>query len=358
MSASRREFLVLAGAAALAACGPSTGPGDPTPTPTPPADPRLRALDAAVRYLEGRQTGDGSFPSDIYAFWRLGQSTTGFALLALMAAGRSPEARLDKGVEALLALRAPDGAIGFAGPVPDYPTYATALALKVLRQRLPEACGPSEAWLLSQQFRAEVGWAGHPALGGWGMGSRFVLEPPQAGHVDISMTRRVLEALPAYFDGREAALAFVRRCKGDDAGFFYSPVDLALNKGQTDRSGYGTSTADGVLALLALGLPDDDPEVTAAAAFLRSIHGVVDNPGVAGGPRAPFAPAMRFSYRAGSSRVFARLGGPDGWKQAVVQALVAEQATDGSFANESNLQKEDDPLIATSFAIQALVHAA
>ena len=355
MSATRREFLVLASAAALAACGPSVQNPEPTPTP---ADPRLQALGAAVRYLEGRQAGDGSFPSDVYAFWRFGQSTTGFVLLALLAAGSSLPVRLDKGVEALLGMRGPDGAIGFVGPVPDYPTYATALALSVIRKLRPEETAPSEAWLLSQQFRADAGWADHPARGGWGMGSRFVLEPPQAGHVDLSMTRRVLEAMPAHFDGRDAALEFVRRCKGDDAGFFYSPVDLALNKGQTNRSGYGTSTTDGILALLALGLPDDDPEVTAPAAFLRSIHQVADNPGVAGGPQAPFAPAMRFSYRADSSQVFARLGGPDGWQRAVVEALVAEQAPDGSFANESALQKEDDPLIATAFAVQALVHAA
>jgi hypothetical protein len=357
VSASRREFLVLAGAATLAACGATVEPPEPTPSAGPSTDPRSAALASAVRYLEARQAGDGSFPSDVYGFWRFGQSTTGFVLLALLAAGRTEPQRLDRGVQALLAMRGPDGAVGFGGPVPDYPTYATALALSVFRQLRPDEAASSEAWLLSQQFRASGGWADHPALGGWGMGSRFVLEPPQAGHVDISMTRRVLEALPGSFDGKDAALAFVRRCKADDSGFFYSPVDLALNKGHTDRSGYGTSTADGLLALLALGLPDDDPEVIAAADFLRSIHGVTENPGVTGGPKAPFAPAMRFSYRAGSSRVFARLGGPDGWKRSVVDALVAEQRPDGSFANESNLQKEDDPLVATAFAVQALVHA-
>jgi len=350
---SRREFLVLAGAAALAACGP----GEPAEPSTLPPDPRQAAIEAAVRWLEGRQAADGSFPSDIYAFWRLGQSTTGFVLLALMAAGRTDEALLDRGVDALLRMRGLDGSIGFAGPVPDYPTYATALALKVLRRRRPEETGPCETWLLSQQFRAEGGWADHPALGGWGMGSRFELKPPQAGHVDLSMTRRALEALPGDFDGDDLARDFVRRCRGDDGGFFYSPVDPALNKGHTDRSGYGTSTADGVLALLALGFHAEHDEVTSAVEFLRSIHGVADNPGVAGGPKAPFAPAMRFSYRAGSSQVFALLGGPDGWQQAVVEALVAEQAPDGSFRNESNLQKEDDPLVATAFAVQALVAA-
>jgi hypothetical protein len=360
MQTSRRRFLVLTAAAALAGCSsePATEPASLTPPdPTPPADLRADALDRAVRYLEGRQADDGSFPSDIYAFWRLGQSTTGFVLLSLIAAGMSDEARLDAGVGALLRLRGEDGSLGFAGPVPDYPVYATALALRVLQQRRPAETAPSATWLLGQQFRAAGGWQGHPAEGGWGMGSRFELKPPQAGHVDVSMTRRVLECLGPDFEGREQALAFVRRCRADDDGFVYSPVDPALNKGLTVTAGYGTATADGLLALLALGLPTSDPEVAAAAAFLRDHHDPKVNPGIADGPKFPYAEAMRFNYRATSSRVFAALGGPDGWQRPLIDALVAEQADDGSFRNESNLQKEDDPLIATAFAVEALVHA-
>lgn len=358
MRPTRREVLAGMGALAISACGgPGTGP-EPTPAPTSPPDPREAALAAAVRWLESRQVDDGSFPSDMYGFWRLGQTTTGFVLLALMRAGTTEPSRIDRGVAALLRMRGADGALGFAGVVPDYPTYASAFAASVLRERRPEEAGPTVSWLLSQQFRAGGGWEGHPAQGGWGMGSRFELAPPQAGHVDISMTRRVLEALPADFEGRPEALAFVRRCRGEDGGFFYSPVDPSLNKGLTDRMGYGTATADGILALLALGIAADDPEVEAPLDFLRGLHESDVNPGVAGGPRDPYAPAMRFSYRAGAAQVFARLGGPPGWQQGVTGAVVREQAADGSFRNESNLQKEDEPLVATAFAVETLVFAA
>jgi hypothetical protein len=41
----------------------------------------------------------------------------------------------------------------------------------------------------------------------------------------------------------------------------------------------------------------------------------------------------------------------------VVDGLLRTQRSDGSWANPENLVKEDDPLIATPFAIRALVAA-
>jgi len=67
-----------------------------------------------------------------------------------------------------------------------------------------------------------------------------------------------------------------------------------------------------------------------------------------------FGTAMRGYYRAASAEVFARLEGPSGWRESLVDAVLAEQAEDGSWRNESPLQKEDDPLVATGFAVQAL----
>ncbi len=70
-----------------------------------------------------------------------------------------------------------------------------------------------------------------------------------------------------------------------------------------------------------------------------------------------FAEAMRGYYRAGAARCFARRGGPPGWRQPLATAIVAEQHEDGSFRGTNGLQKEDDPIIATAFAVQALAAA-
>ncbi len=70
-----------------------------------------------------------------------------------------------------------------------------------------------------------------------------------------------------------------------------------------------------------------------------------------------FAEAMRGYYRAGAARCFARWGGPEDWRSRLAMAIVTEQHPDGSFRATNGLQKEDDPIVATGFAVQALAAA-
>jgi hypothetical protein len=184
------------------------------------------------------------------------------------------------------------------------------------------------------------------------------------------MTRRALEGLrSAGIEPGDAtfrlAFRFVMRSRGADGGFVYSPVEPQLNKGLRHGEGfmsYGSATCDGLLALRAVSpgdiaaqAPDQRPAATRLAlAKLRSMHRTDANPGLQGGPMEPFATAMRGYYRAASSRVFSAFGGPDGWQRAMTEAVCGEQRGDGSWQNESNLQKEDDPLVATAFAVRAL----
>ncbi len=342
---TRRRFLALIGTAAAASAVAACRRPEPAPAPPPPS-----SLDRAVGWLR-RQSGDGVFRSSTYGFFAEGQSLTPFVTLALL------RADVDVDPAGVLSLRAEDGSWGLATSVPDYPVYATSLALTCLREL---GAASSSAWLRAQQLLD--GWSDTPAHGGFPMGSRKPPKPPHAGHVDLSMTRRAIEALAdddAWDDdARAAARGFVLRCRTDDGGFVYSPVQPMLNKGAGGpASGYGSATCDGLLALLALGAPPDDAIVAAAHAFVVANHRLDANPGLAGGPMAAFGPAMRGYYRAASAEVFARLGGPDGWRATMTSAIEAEQRDDGSFANESPLQKEDDPLVATALAVSALVSA-
>lgn len=304
----------------------------------------------------------GLFGSRTVGLLSSGQSLTPFALLALaevpelfrpQAAGRALAA-------CLAALD--DGALGFRSSAPDYPTYATALLLSALARLRPQHVAaegkPLADWLLRTQFGPD--WAGHPAEGGYGMGSKERPQPPESGHVDLSMTRRALEALAAYgAPSPGAALDFVGRCQTADGSFLYSPVEMALNKGERSGdsfSGYGSATTDGVLALAACGVPDDDPKIVKALDYLRAVHRVDRNPGVPP-EMGDFATAMRGYYRAGAAQVFRRFGGPPGWQPALGDAVLAEQKPEGFWQNESPLQKENDPIVATSFAILALAAA-
>ncbi|MBW2383805.1 MAG: terpene cyclase/mutase family protein [Deltaproteobacteria bacterium] len=366
---SRRRFMQGAASAAGALCLPACIGPDAHREPQWSRDAKA-ALATSHAWLWSAQSVDGRFPSRTYGLLATGQSLTPFALDSLLQSEPklfAPEKdSVARGIGALLRMRDATGALGLSGPSADYPCYATGLMLSCLGASKPRdshgLAAPSIAWLRGQQFLAAKGWTEHPAQGGWGMGARTPRTPPNAGHVDLSMTRRVVEGLravgvPAHDPALLEARAFVLRCQTSDGSFLYSPVEQALNKGLRDPGGeprgYGSATADGLLCLDALELTEGDAFVRGLA-WLFEHHRTARNPGLEGGPMEPFAEAMRGYYRAGAARCFQRWGGPAAWRPALADAIVQEQEADGHFRNPNGLQKEDDPIIATGFAVQAL----
>jgi len=321
-----------------------------------PAPDRDTALRRAAEFLWTRQDRDGGWHSETYGLLKSGQSLTPFVLRALLEVPESVLARpaggVDRAVEFIRRHIDAEGALGRADPaLLDYPNYATALAVQALvRAGRRDEVHRMVACLRRQQFAEHLGWnEDHPAYGAWGMGGPE-RPPPHTGHLDLSMTRHVLEALhDAGVDPNDAvfrkAEVFLGRCRARDSGFFFSTVIVDGNKagkeGDTYRS-YGTATADGLLSLLALGARPDNPRVTAARSWLVSHHRTDFVPGFPDGLESDWRTGMFFYYAAAG----ARLG--------LATALVDRQRADGSFRNSSFLMKEDDPLIATGFAVTAL----
>src|SRR5262249_51197207 len=135
---------------------------------------------------------------------------------------------------------------------------------------------PMVAYLRTQQFTEQNGWRrDDPAYGAWGMGGDR-RTPPATGHVDLSITRLVLEALrsagvPSLDPAFEKARVYVERCQNPGGGFHFTTTEYDTNKaghdGRAFRS-YGTATADGLLALLATGAQPGDDSITRARAWL------------------------------------------------------------------------------------------
>jgi hypothetical protein len=269
---------------------------------------------------------------------RSGQSLTPLAARAMRFAGRHAEA--DRGVRWARAARGPDGSLGRAGDLGDYPTYATAMLLT-----LDASLADSRRWLEGCQYLEK----NHPERGG------FCASHPTAafpGHyADISRTAYAAEALGA-FPGAPAALEFLDRCRAPDGGFFFTPADDG-NKAGTGKP-YGSATCDGIRALRRFGAPADDPRVRGGVAWLDANERYEHNPGFT--PETQRAgDGLLFYYLAALTDVRADLGGCPDWKDRVADVIIACQHEDGSFANLESGQKEDDPVIATSLAIEALV---
>jgi hypothetical protein len=249
-----------------------------------------------------------------------------------------------------------DGSLGqMDETAADYPNYATAMAVTAMvkagRSGSTSDVARMVEHLRAQQFSEANGWKREdPPYGAWGMGGA-IRRPPDAGHVDLSMTRCVLEALRA--GGVSAsdpvvarALVYLERSQNPDGGFFFSTVNPEINKAGESTGGfasYGSATADGVLALRAAGVSDDDERIAKAVQWLKNHHQPDRATGFDGTARESWASGLRFYYGYAVSRT--RLGLP---------VTLPEQAGDGSFRNANNMVKEDDPLIATTFAVHVL----
>jgi len=318
-------------------------------------------LRKAAQYLWAQQSEDGGFHSSTYGLLRSGQSLTPFVLLALLSipegASLQPRRGVERAITFIKANTNADGSLGLLDDsAADYPNYATSLAVSAMvKSRIPgfeRVIEPMVTQLRAQQFSQASGWTPHDApYGGWGMGGS-IRRPPEAGHVDLSMTRYVLEALR--LSGVQAtdtvmtrALKYLERSQNPDGGFFFSPVNPEINKAGAGSGGgfasYGTATADGVLALRAAGIPDEDPRVAKAIRWLRDHHQPDRAPGFDKGADKPWESGLRFYYAHAISRVLPGL-----------QIELPPQAGDGSFRNSNNLVKEDDPLIATTFALYVM----
>jgi len=342
----RRTFLLTAAAAAAGCSRPD----------------KNEPLRKAAQWLWSQQAADGGFHSQTYGLLRSGQSLTPFVLDALGDLGRedgvpAPSGGIDRGLAFIRKNTNADGALGMMdSATQDYPNYATALAVTAFveagRPGWERDIAPMVAHLRVQQFTEDHGWKhADPPFGGWGMGGP-IHRPPDAGHVDLSMTRFVLEALrdagvPSSDPALQRALAFLERCQNPDGGFSFSTVNLETNKaGETNGrpNSYGTTTADGLLALRAAGVADTDPRAAGAMKWLLNHHQPDRAPGFDGSPRQSWAAGLRFYYAAAIKRAMPSL-----------PVQLPPQRDDGSFVNSSNQVKEDDPLIATGFALRALV---
>jgi hypothetical protein len=315
-------------------------------------------VDHAIRFLRSQQAEDGGFHSATYGLLRSGQSLTPLVVGALLSSPgglRANSPWIDRGLDFIRKNTNVDGALGRVdATAEDYPNYATSLAVlaivKARKTGWKQQIAPMIAQLRTQQFHEATGWnEKHPAYGGWGMGGGL-RRPPDAGHVDLSMTRSVLEAFEAAgVSAADPAMAraqvYLKRSQNPDGGFHFSTVNLETNKaGEADGHplSYGTATADGLLALRAAGIPDSDARSSRAREWLKRNHQSDRAPGFTGA-RESWATALRFYYAYVIS-------------QAVPELPIdlPAPAEDGSFSNTNNMVKEDDPIIATSFAVSAL----
>ncbi len=331
-------------------------------------------LTQAVHWLWSQQAADGGWHSEVHGILKGGQAWTPYiydALLGVPDSIYSITTDQHKSAGQFLWTHLDSvGAMGLSNPVVlEYPNYATAYTIRALK-RSP-CCQDSTInsfYLQEQQFTYERGIEiDHPAFGAWGFGETD-LPLGEVGHVDLSHTRRAIEAIgiagpflnTSWHELAEVFLGRLQKIGEDnyDGGFCASTYTLGTNKADAyDRpscTSYASATADGVLALLAVGVSIEDQRVQDAKAWLLQ-HPRWDYPeGIPPNEPGQWGEVLFFYHLSVRAQAYAALGISD-WEEELLDLLEPEIHPDGYFLNPAGApNKENDPLLATALVVRAL----
>lgn len=352
-----------------------------------------RAIAKGVKFLESKQdpeTGSWS-DTDFPAISALAISSIA-GDPALTGKTELPDSA-KKGYQYLLNQVQPDGGIYANG----LSTYNTAISMMALllsgdESHLPIIAKARKYLVSKQQDFGKPGELDHPFDGGIGYGDG-------SEAANMSTTQFTLGALYhskkiladtefAVEEGTDldwdAAIAFLARCQNsedtikksegklalreiDEGGFVYFPgntksdtfeIKTADGKQATALRSYGSISYAGMLSFIYAEMDLEDPRLQSVLKWLQGNFSLEENPGME-------AEGLFYYYhtmaKALSIAGIQQLEEPDGnkidWKKDLALKLMSQQQQDGSWINEgSNRWMEGDPILVTSYSLQALQH--
>jgi prenyltransferase beta subunit len=342
----------------LLAFGCSSKPATTSEPPT--VDAIDRALGRAGGYLAAQQSPDGAFRSHTYSALEDGWSLTPLATLALRMTPPEPPIRAGylRGVAFVETIV--DGGTVRGAPAVSYPEYAYALGALVLGAPDNVAVHRRSRDVLLVAIRKQ-----QLRDGGWG----YETGPTAASNLSATLFAAgalALAGTPVTDPALVAARGFVEHCQNQDGGFVFAPAIPDGNKAGPDGAGgfrsYGSMTADGVRLIVRLGGKLDDPKVMAGVGWLERNFEPQRNAGdfIAGDEVRRDSSYYYWAWSAAHALEHAgrpllkTQRGDVRWAEALATELLRRQAADGSWRNPATEMREDDPLVATSFAIAAL----
>lgn len=337
-------------------CAPRSSGRSPTPSEAE------HALTHGVQWLLERQEPDGSWRSATYGQFKDGDALTALVVRSLQTAHADhPEtqAAIASGIRFLEGLaehaRDPERV--------QFPTYSSSLAIETL----PESPA-REMWLellRSRQLTEELGWEREDKeYGGWGYSVTQPIKPKPNElaapliESNVSATTFAIDALKsldAHGDACGPALAFMSRMQNEDGGFHFIYDDPVRNKaGGEDGQffSYGSTSSDGFRVLHACGGEGE----ARAAAWLRKNYDGTRHPGEFVERHEPDRDGLYYYWAASVARSFTEVpeAAPRKWRGELMRTLVDRQREDGSWENPVPTMRENDPVVATAFAVYAL----
>jgi hypothetical protein len=340
---------------------------------------RDQASERGVVYLLKQQAADGGWHSAVYGQLKGGAAVTALVLDALSQLPaeliKKNEGTIERGFRFLQpglmkrqTVAAQDGSL-------DFPTYGSALLLTACARFAAKIDFTAQKlellrdYLLKAQLLEGRKFAPeHPSYGGWDFMGAGDAEGITTG-TNVSVVAHVLEALAtdkfaAADKARTAARDWLVRCQQKDGGFAFTPEPMSLNnkaefadEARNQPRSYGTATCDGIRALLAVGTKPTDEPIKRALSWLLKRPAVEVVPGFEDLPaETDWRRGLRFYYYQSLARILPLLPAAERLSRTadIERILLKDQQADGRWQNESDRMRENDPLIATAFAVSAL----
>jgi squalene-hopene/tetraprenyl-beta-curcumene cyclase len=327
-------------------------------------------LDKAIAYLKSHQNPDGSFSPKLG-----GPGISALVAAGLIRNGLSPEDPLvAKTLSYLVKKVRNDGGIYDKGLA----NYTTSIALVALKEantdgRYDAVIKKAAEFLKTLQYDESMVEDKDPKFGGVGY-DRKDKRP------DLSNTQYFLEALLSAGvskddQGVKNALKFISRCQNlageyndqpfarkaspdDQGGLTYSPLVNEKNRNVTPAGGLrssGAMTYAGLKSFLHAGVSKEDPRVKAAVGWIRRHYTLDESPGQGQAGLYYYYHTFGKAMSAWGEDPFIDASGTKHpWRRELFEALKKRQQADGSWSNKDPSFLENNPDLATAFALLTL----
>ncbi len=330
--------------------------------------------DKGYAFLKSKQAENGS----IAARETRGPGVTSLAIASLIRLGYGPDDPVvAKGLKYLESQVKPDGGVYAQG----LQTYTTSLALVAFKEanaggKYDKVIASAAKYVKTLQYGegvdpkdAKFGGAGYDGTG-----------RPDLSNTQILLDGLAAAGIPKDDPAFKRAVAFVSRSQNlpgefndqpyakktsdaDKGGFVYNFSDASNDKSpkRTPEGGLrseGGMTYAGLKSFLYAGVGKDNPRVVAALKWIKSHYTLEENPGQ--------GQSGLFYYYQTFAKAMALLGEDKfedakavkhDWRKELFDVLKSKQKADGSWSNPNKAFLEDNPELATSFALLALSYA-
>jgi squalene-hopene/tetraprenyl-beta-curcumene cyclase len=326
-------------------------------------------LDKAVDYLKKHQGPDGSFSPKLG-----GPGISALVVAGLLRNGYNPsDPVVAKTLGYLERSVKKDGGI-YDKMLANYTTSVALIALTEANTdgRYNAVIKNATQFLKTLQYDESMVEDKDPRLGGTGY--------DKGKRPDLSNTQYFVEAMlaagvPKDDPAIQRALKFISRCQNlpgehndqpfakktsadDKGGLTYIPDDNEKNPHRTAVGGLrssGVMTYAGLKSFLYAGVDKNDPRVKAAVGWIRAHYTLDENPGQGTAGLYyyyhTFAKAMA---ALGSGEFQDKTGKQHDWRHDLFEALKKRQKADGSWSNDNKEFYENNPDLATAYAVLAL----